>query len=127
MTPTLIILFKIPGNIAVGTDLVFASLTKIVGVAAHGARGNVNWRIVTRLAAGSMPASIATIFVMAQLKAHGKPLDNIILPVLGISLVAAAPGRYSVGTGSIRLPEVMMGRILAGVLLVMGIGCIVGG
>src|SRR5437868_7078864 len=90
MTPTLVFLFKIPVDIAVGTDLIFASLTKIAGVGAHSARGNVNWRIVRRLAAGSLPASIATIFAMSQLRAHGKPLDGIILPVLGVSLVATA-------------------------------------
>jgi uncharacterized membrane protein YfcA len=90
MTPTLVFLFKIPVDMAVGTDLIFASLTKIFGVTAHSARGNVNWGIVTRLGAGSLPASIATIFVLGQLKAHGKPLDGIILPVLGVSLVATA-------------------------------------
>ena len=90
MTPTLVFLFKIPVDIAVGTDLIFASLTKIFGVTAHSARGNVNWRIVTRLGLGSLPASIATIFVMHQLKAHGKPLDPYILPVLGVSLVFTA-------------------------------------
>jgi uncharacterized protein len=90
MTPALVFLFKIPVDIAVGTDLIFAGATKLFGVTAHSARGNVNWRIVTRLAAGSLPASIATIFVMSQLKAHGKPLDHIILPVLGVSLVATA-------------------------------------
>src|SRR5499425_2644499 len=90
MTPTLVFLFKIPVDIAVGTDLMFASLTKIAGVTAHSARGNIQWRIVARLGAGSLPASIATIFVMNQLKAHSKPLDGIILPLLGISLVATA-------------------------------------
>jgi uncharacterized protein len=90
MTPALVFLFKIPLDIAVGTDLIFASLTKIAGVTAHSARGNVQWRIVTRLAAGSLPASIATILVMNQLKTHGRPLDGIILPLLGISLVATA-------------------------------------
>ncbi len=90
MTPTLVFLFKIPIDIAVGTDLMFASLTKIAGVTAHSARGNVNWKIVTRLGAGSLPASIATLFFMNQIKAQGKPLDGIILPLLGISLVATA-------------------------------------
>ena len=90
MTPALVFLFKIPVDVAVGTDLIFASLTKIFGVTAHSARGNVNWGIVGRLGAGSLPASIATIFVLSQLKAHGKPLDGIILPVLGVSLVATA-------------------------------------
>src|SRR5215472_9302799 len=72
MTPTLVFLFKIPVDIAVGTDLMFASLTKIAGVTAHSARGNIQWRIVAWLGAGSLPASIATIFVMNQLKAHSK-------------------------------------------------------
>src|SRR6185369_1072403 len=83
MTPTLVFLFKVPLDIAIGTDLIFASLTKICGVAAHGARGNVNWKIVSRLAAGSLPGSVATILVMNQLKAHGKPLDSFVLPLLG--------------------------------------------
>jgi len=90
MTPALVFLFKIPVDIAVGTDLIFASLTKIAGVTAHSARGNVNWRIVMRLGAGSLPASIATIFIMSQFKTHGKPLDGVILPLLGVSLVATA-------------------------------------
>jgi uncharacterized membrane protein YfcA len=90
MTPALVFLFKIPVDVAVGTDLIFASLTKIFGVTAHSARGNVNWKIVGRLGAGSLPASVATILVMSQLKAHGKPLDGIILPLLGVSLVATA-------------------------------------
>src|SRR5438876_10591999 len=90
MTPALVFLFKIPVDIAVGTDLLFASLTKIAGVTAHSARGNVHWGIVMRLGAGSLPASIATIFLMSRLKAHGKPLDGILLPLLGISLVVTA-------------------------------------
>src|SRR5437667_1669011 len=90
MTPALVFLFKIPVDIAVGTDLLFASLTKIAGVTAYSARGNVHWGIVMRLGAGSLPASIATIFLMSQLKAHGKPLDGILLPLLGISLVVTA-------------------------------------
>ena len=90
MTPTLVFVFKVPLDIAIGTDLIFASLTKISGVIAHGMRGNVNWKIVGRLAAGSLPASIATIVAMNQFKAHGRPLDSILLPLLGLSLVGTA-------------------------------------
>src|SRR2546426_11122179 len=92
MTPALVFLFKIPVDIAVGTDLLFASLTKIAGVTAHSARGNVHWGIVMRLGAGGPPASIATIVLMSHLKAHGQPLDGIMLPLLGISLVVTAVG-----------------------------------
>jgi uncharacterized membrane protein YfcA len=90
MTPTLIFLFKVPLDIAVGTDLIFASLTKIAGVAAHGARGNVDWRVVGRLVAGSLPASILTIVAVSQLKTHGTPYHAFVLPLLGGSLVATA-------------------------------------
>jgi len=90
MTPALVFLFRVPVDIAVGTDLIFASLTKIAGVTAHSAGGNIHWRIVARLGAGSLPASLATIFLMSQLKAHGKPLDAILLPLLGASLVVTA-------------------------------------
>src|SRR5216117_3065624 len=90
MTPLLIFVFKVPAELAVGTDLLFASLTKIAGVTAHSARGNVNWPIVGTLAVGSLPASIATIVTMGYVKSSGRPLDGLVLPVLGFSLVATA-------------------------------------
>jgi uncharacterized protein len=126
MTPALVFLFKIPVDIAVGTDLIFASLTKIAGVTAHSARGNVNWRIVTRLGAGSLPASIATIFVMSQLKAHGKPLDGVILPLLGISLVATGGAvllrrRILAGGGQFDLTEQAANRLATLVGAVLGV------
>jgi uncharacterized protein len=127
MTPTLVFVFRIPVDIAVGTDLIFASLTKIAGVTVHSARGNVNWRIVTRLGLGSLPASIATIFVMSQLKAHGRPLDGLILPLLGISLVATAGAVLlrkriiAAGGGLIDLSEDTAKRLATVVGVVLGI------
>jgi uncharacterized membrane protein YfcA len=90
MTPALIFLFKVPAPLAVCTDLVFAAQTNIAGVAAHGMGGNVNWVIVMRLGAVSLPAAVATLLVMGQFKAGGKPLDGVVLPLLGVSLVATA-------------------------------------
>jgi hypothetical protein len=127
MTPTLVFIFKIPLDLAIGTDLVFASLTKISGVIAHGARGNVNWRIVTRLAAGSLPASIATILVMSQFRAHGKPLDGIVLPLLGLSLVGTAAAVMlrkrimSAGGKMFELSEQTSNRLATAVGVVLGV------
>ena len=90
MTPILVFVFRVPINIAVGTDLAFASLTKIVGVTAHNARGNIAWPIVGKLAAGSIPASIVTTIALGYLRAGGRPLEGLILPVLGLSLVGTA-------------------------------------
>jgi uncharacterized membrane protein YfcA len=57
MTP-LLLLFGFPAPVAIGTDLLYAALTKAAGAVSHHRKGNVNWRIVITLACGSIPASI---------------------------------------------------------------------
>ncbi|HJV59542.1 MAG TPA: sulfite exporter TauE/SafE family protein, partial [Albitalea sp.] len=64
MTPLLLTAFKLNPAIAIGTDLWFAAITKTSGAAAHHRHGQVDYRIVGRLLAGSIPASIATIALM---------------------------------------------------------------
>jgi len=66
MTPILVLMFNFHTVTAVGTDLLYASVTKTVGTAVHGKQGTVDWRIVTALAAGSVPAAIITLFVMSR-------------------------------------------------------------
>lgn len=61
MTPLLILLFGVAPSVAVGTDLLYAALTKGFGVYLHRTQGTVEWRIVGLLAAGSVPASLVTI------------------------------------------------------------------
>ena len=58
MTPLLISSFGVPPSVAVGTDLLYASVTKTVGGWRHHVQENVDWPIVLRLAMGSLPASI---------------------------------------------------------------------
>ena len=60
MTPLLVLVFGFHPATAVGTDLLYASATKTVGTTVHGWRGTVDWRVVRRLATGSLPATIAT-------------------------------------------------------------------
>jgi uncharacterized protein len=67
MTPILVLLFGIHPATAVGTDLLYAGATKAVGTAVHGRNGAVSWRIVGLLAAGSVPASAATLLVLHAL------------------------------------------------------------
>lgn len=57
MTP-LLLLFGYPAQIAIGTDLVYAAVTKVGGVLAYHRYGNVDWRLVGKMAAGSIPMSI---------------------------------------------------------------------
>src|SRR5262245_50433798 len=45
MTPLLILLFGVHPLTAVGTDLLYAAVTKTAGTAIHSKKGNVNWRV----------------------------------------------------------------------------------
>ena len=65
MTPLLILLFGIHPVAAVGTDLLYAAVTKSVGTLVHGYTHTVDWRVVRRLAAGSVPAAMLTLIVLS--------------------------------------------------------------
>jgi len=60
MTPILLIFFNVKAAVAVGTDLLYASITKTAGIFAHGKLGNIDWKIVRLLAYGSIPAAVIT-------------------------------------------------------------------
>jgi uncharacterized membrane protein YfcA len=61
MTPLLVLLFGVHPATAVGTDLLYAALTKAGGAAVHAGHRTVDWRITGRLAAGSLPAAALTL------------------------------------------------------------------
>ncbi|MBL4865548.1 MAG: sulfite exporter TauE/SafE family protein, partial [Pseudomonadales bacterium] len=63
MTP-LLLMFGFPPATAVGTDLLYAAITKSGGVVMHHRRGTINWRIVTVMLLGSLPASVATSYFL---------------------------------------------------------------
>ena len=60
MTPLLVLGFGVSPVLAVGTDLLFAGLTKLGGAVSHGLRKQVEWRVAGWLALGSVPAALAT-------------------------------------------------------------------
>lgn len=90
MTPTLIFGFGVPAPVAVGTDLVFAAVTKSGATLAHARRGTVEWRTVARLALGSIPATALTLYGLATLRASHIDLATLITPLLGVALIATA-------------------------------------
>jgi uncharacterized membrane protein YfcA len=90
MTPLLVLIFGIHPTTAVGTDLLYAAATKTVGTTVHGASGTVDWRIVGWLAAGSVPATVLTLLVLARVGAQAGAANNVITFVLGIALIATA-------------------------------------
>ena len=64
MTPILILLFGISPAKAVGTDLLFAAATKTVGSLVHSLNHTIDWRIVRRLACGSVPSAALALFIL---------------------------------------------------------------
>ncbi|HEX3062566.1 MAG TPA: sulfite exporter TauE/SafE family protein, partial [Usitatibacter sp.] len=71
MTPLLVLGFGVPPVSAVGTDLLFAGITKAGGSVGHAMKGNVDWRVTGLLAAGSVPATGAAIALLAVLPPAG--------------------------------------------------------
>jgi uncharacterized membrane protein YfcA len=90
MTPILLLFFHIKPAVAVGTDLLYASLTKSVGIFAHGKLGNIDWKIVKLLSFGSIPASIATILVLRTMDVESSGAIATIKFWLGIALIVTS-------------------------------------
>jgi uncharacterized protein len=90
MTPLLILLFGVHPLTAVGTDLLYAAVTKTAGAAIHSKKGNVDWRVAGLLAAGSVPATVLTIWVLSRVPKQSPTTATIISVSMGVVLIIAA-------------------------------------
>lgn len=90
MTPILILLFGINPTIAVGTDLLYASITKSGGALVHGFHRNIEWRVVGLLAMGSVPATALTVLLLYLLQINSDATRHLITNVLGFALLFTA-------------------------------------
>jgi len=89
MTPVLVLLFNIHPATAVGTDLLYAAITKSGGTVVHGANRTVDWRIVSRLAIGSVPTTALTLLALEYF-APASRSSHVISVVLGVALILTA-------------------------------------
>jgi uncharacterized protein len=136
MTPLLVLLFNFHPATAVGTDLLFAAMTKTVGSFVHGWRSTVDWKIVRRLGTGSVPAAFATL---AMLRFGGTPSDvtaklmttglggMLLLTSVAVlyqgRLVAWATSRYSTNfSGDRAWPTVTLGITLGFLVSITSVG-----
>src|SRR5437762_2119210 len=90
MTPLLILAFGIHPASAVGTDLLYAAATKTAGSAVHGFNKTIDWRVVCRLAAGSVPLTILTVAFLYWMGVDTKATQALITKVLGVALLFTA-------------------------------------
>jgi len=136
MTPILVLLFGVSPTTAVGTDLLFASTTKIAGSSIHGFRDSVDWKVVRRLASGSVPASLLTLVILSLIGHPPNPaVSKTLLTVLGVMLlltsvatlfqkrlVAFAHGRDAVGEQMALWPTVALGAVLGAAVTLSSVG-----
>lgn len=90
MTPLLILLFGISPEKAVATDLIYASVTKTGGSIIHAFNETIDWRVVLRLASGSLPASVITLTALHILGLDSAAANAVITTVLGVALFFTA-------------------------------------
>lgn len=85
MTPLLVLLFGVAPQTAIGTDLLFAAITKAFGAWVHGTRGSIDWTVLRRLCLGSLPAAVFTLALIRYFPL-GRDLKAFLLPALGVAL-----------------------------------------
>jgi hypothetical protein len=90
MTPLLVLFFGVSPATAVGTDLLYASITKSLGGWVHGRNGSVDWKVVGLLSLGSFPAALITIALLKYLALDEKTLRGLVTSVLSVALLATA-------------------------------------
>ena len=90
MTPLLVLFFKFPTAVAVGTDLLYAAITKSAGAFSHHKLGHVDWKIVKNLLLGSLPASYLVTDYLKDINLYALQNVEIINASLGIALVVTS-------------------------------------
>ena len=129
MTPLLILIFGIHPATAVGTDLLYAATTKSAGTVVHGLNKTIDWRVVLRLACGSVPAAAITLWVLSSTGTHNAATTHLLATVLGCMLMLTAislvfrgtlarfAGRHRELPAAMQIPLTVLTGIVLGVLV----------
>lgn len=90
MTPILLLFFGVSPGTAIATDLWFAAITKLVGARIHNGAGQVDWQVVKRMWAGSLPVALLVVIIVTT----GNPMTQIdwLTKVIGLAVLVTAVG-----------------------------------
>lgn len=89
LTPILILLGINP-SIAVGTDLVYNSITKLFGSIQHWRQKTINFKLVRYLAIGSIPSAICAVGILHLFDSFFHNQELVIKHALGYVLILVA-------------------------------------
>jgi uncharacterized protein len=90
MTPFLILVVGVKPVLAVGTDLAYGAITKVLGAFLHWRQGTVDVPLAWRTALGSVPGGLLGVYAVAQLHRMGIDADVYLRRALGVVLVMVA-------------------------------------
>lgn len=138
MTPILL-WFGINPATAVGTDLLYAAITKSGGVLVHKKNDNIDWGITGWLTLGSVPAVLLTLWFLSTLNTAPDAMNAIIKQALGVVLLLTAlavffkkrllafahrraGGNYNPSGASLNALTVVTGLILGTMVALTSIG-----
>ena len=102
MTPILVGGFGVSIPVAIATDLLFATITKLVGVGVHGRAGRVDWKVTRALWAGSIPGVLVGSLLLVGLVTQGAVSWLMWLIVGFVGLTAITLLRRGLGTDTAR-------------------------
>lgn len=90
MAPALILWAGITPPVAVGTDLIYAAVTKAGALWVYGRQGRVRWRLAALMLAGSLPTAVLTSLLLWRISTNLPETDRIVSLSLGVSLLLSA-------------------------------------
>jgi uncharacterized protein len=88
LLPLLIFGLHVPPLTAIGSDAAINFISKIGGGIVHSRQRTVNWRLVSYLAAGSIPGSLLGVALIGHLRRiYGAEVNDVLRIVLGLVLL----------------------------------------
>lgn len=88
ITPMLILVFQVPASVAVSSDVVAATLMKVVGGIRHWQQQTLEVQVIKWLVCGSVPGSLAGVGILHLIRqSNTLNLDAVLLRLIGIAIL----------------------------------------
>src|SRR5262249_47364733 len=97
LTVLLILFLGVQPPRGVAPALLSPAVRKTAGTAIHSKKGNVDWRVAGLLAAGSVPATVLTIWVLSRVPKQSPTTATIISTSMGVTLIITAVAIFFCG------------------------------
>lgn len=113
MTPLLIAGFGIPAIVAIATDLVFATVTKIVSALVHARHSAINWKVARLVWSGSLPATVIGVFLAVLLSAYfSQALGSLLILMLLVTAVSMLRSRPFIASSISKIKGRLGGAVI---------------